>query len=151
VRRQTSGDVLPRWRSECQQRLPDGCDNRIVVSFGVNDTASEGATTRVPAAASVENLTTLLRGARRSGWPALVVGPPPVADPVHDDRIAILDSAFSSACIAANVPYVATLAPLLATPVWMDEVRAGDGSHPGAAGYDALHRLVRPTWSDWIS
>jgi hypothetical protein len=34
--------------------------------------------------------------------------------------------------------------------VWTDEVAAGDGSHPGAAGYCLLTDLVAPTWLEWL-
>jgi hypothetical protein len=33
----------------------------------------------------------------------------------------------------------------------MREVRAGDGAHPGASGYDELAALVAPQWRDWLS
>jgi hypothetical protein len=42
VRRQTSGDILGRWLSECGPRLLAGCESRVVFSFGTNDTTLEG-------------------------------------------------------------------------------------------------------------
>jgi lysophospholipase L1-like esterase len=32
----------------------------------------------------------------------------------------------------------------------MDEVAAGDGSHPAAAGYRLLADLVAPVWLEWL-
>jgi acyl-CoA thioesterase-1 len=49
------------------------------------------------------------------------------------------------------VPHVAVLASLLAGTAWMREVAAGDGAHPGAAGYAELAALVRPAWDGWIA
>jgi len=42
VRRQTSSDIRARWRPECEARLPEDCDGRVVFSFGSNDTTVEG-------------------------------------------------------------------------------------------------------------
>ena len=33
VQRQTNRDILERWYAECAQRLPLGCDARLVISF----------------------------------------------------------------------------------------------------------------------
>jgi hypothetical protein len=33
----------------------------------------------------------------------------------------------------------------------MDEVRAGDGAHPGANGYRRLADLVGPAWHAWLA
>lgn len=80
VRRQTSTEVRNRWLGECSARLPTGCDGRLVISFGVNDTSFEDGRLRVDTANSVESLAELLNGARTAGWAVLVVGPPPVAN-----------------------------------------------------------------------
>lgn len=72
VRRETSADVLGRWRAECTARLPAGVDGRVVVAFGVNDTTAEEGTLRVRPTASAGNLAALLDAAP---WPVLVVGP----------------------------------------------------------------------------
>lgn len=34
VRRDTSDDILRRWRREAEARLPPGCGGRLVFSFG---------------------------------------------------------------------------------------------------------------------
>jgi lysophospholipase L1-like esterase len=47
------------------------------------------------------------------------------------------------------VPYVATFTALVAEPRWTEEVRRGDGAHPGSGGYDLLADLVLPTWRRW--
>ncbi len=56
VRGQTSVEVLARARDECAQRLPHGCDGRVVISFGTDDTAWEGSALRVAADASAAAL-----------------------------------------------------------------------------------------------
>ncbi len=75
-----------------------------------------------------------------------MIGPPPVADPVQNDRIAALDGRFAEAAF----PYVSVFDALLAEPGWMREVRLGDGAHPGAEGYDLLAELVLPAWHAWL-
>ena len=150
VRRDTSGDILRRWADEVAVRRGAGAQERLVVSFGVNDTTDDGRSTRVAAESSVANLHTLLADAAAAGLPALMVGPPPVADPVQNRRIAALDAQFAAVCASTGAPYVTVFAPLRDAPLWMDEVAAGDGAHPAAAGYDLLTDLVEPAWQEWL-
>ncbi|GJF31266.1 hypothetical protein KNE206_39660 [Kitasatospora sp. NE20-6] len=151
VRRQTSADILARWEGECAQRLADGTDRRVVLSFGVNDTTPLGDGTRVPAEESPANLRAMLPVAAARGWSVLVVGPPPVPDAGQNARTAALDEQFAVVCAEAGVPYVPVLPSLLASEVWMREVRAGDGAHPSAGGYEVFAGLVAPRWRAWIS
>jgi len=150
VRRDTSDDVCRRWPDEVAVRRGAGAQERLVVSFGVNDTTADGRGTRVAPERSAANLRTLLADAAGAGLPALVVGPPPVADGAQNRRIAGLDEQFAAAAAEAGAPYVAVFAALRRTPGWMDEVAAGDGAHPGAAGYGLLTDLVAPVWLGWL-
>nr|WP_211223982.1 GDSL-type esterase/lipase family protein [Pseudonocardia asaccharolytica] len=60
VRRDTSGDVCRRWPSEVAARRAAGREERLVVSFGVNDTTVEnGGCVRVEPARSIANLLTV--------------------------------------------------------------------------------------------
>jgi acyl-CoA thioesterase-1 len=150
VRRETSRDVTARWRAECVPRLPAGCSGRIVVAFGVNDTTQERGVARVAPADSGAHLAGLLEGVAARGWPALVVGPPPVADAAQNERISVLDARFLGVCQGAQVGYVSVFRPLLGSGDWMREVSAGDGAHPGSAGYAELAELVWPPWWAWL-
>ena len=150
VRRDTSDDILRRWADEVAVRRAAGAQERLVVSFGVNDTTDDGRATRVAPECSVANLHTLLADAAAAGLPVLMVGPPPVADRVQNRRIAALDEQFAAVCAETGAPYVTVFAPLRDAPVWMDEVAAGDGAHPAAAGYDLLTDLVEPAWQEWL-
>ncbi|MEV6390880.1 DUF459 domain-containing protein [Nocardia xishanensis] len=151
VRRQTSADIAARWQTECTPRLPEGTDARVVFSFGVNDATHENGSTRVEPDASAANLTAVLALAAERGWPALVVAPPPIDDDAHNARTARLDERFAEICAAAGTPYVRVHHELRANEVWMREVRAGDGAHPGAGGYDAIAALILPAWREWLS
>ena len=150
IRRDTTSDVLGRWRTECSPRLPAGCRAGVVLSFGVNDTSMERGASRVDPGTSAENLDALLRQAGHAGWPVLTAGPPPVDDEEQNERIAVLDAAFAAVC-ARRVPYVAVLPTLRTDGVWRRQVRAGDGAHPGAEGYQVLATLLLPAWRRWLS
>lgn len=147
IRRNTSRDVLQRWEHEVAARRAPGCDERLVVSFGVNDSVVEDGAPRVEPEDSVANLGRLLADA---GLPTLVVGPPPIADASVNRRVVELSARFRDVCATAGVPFVEVVHDLADDDVWTTEVRDGDGAHPGAAGYERLASLVLPTWLDWI-
>ncbi|MGK8502442.1 DUF459 domain-containing protein [Nocardia asiatica] len=151
VRRQTSAEILARFRAECAPRLPEGVDAGVVLSFGVNDAMHENGGPRVTPEESVANLSELLARAAERGWRVLLVAPPPIADDEHNARIAALDARFARVCAAADVPYAPVHQPLRGNPVWSAEVRAGDGAHPAAAGYDEMAALIAPHWHAWLS
>ena len=152
IRRDTSADVLARWQTETRARIPDSGTTVLVVSFGVNDSTDDGAgRPRVAAADAVANLRAVLRGAQALGLPTLVVGPPPIADPRINDRILQLDTLLADEARAHGIPVVPVAHDLLADEVWMSEVSAGDGAHPGARGYAALAALVRPGWEAFLA
>jgi acyl-CoA thioesterase I len=147
VRRDTSDDIARRWADEVAARRVAGSEDRMVVSFGVNDTAAVGGAPRVEPGRSVANLHAVLEAAT---LPVLVVGPPPVADAEQNRRIAALDAQLGACATRLRAPYVPVYAALAADPRWMDAVERGDGAHPGAAGYALLAELVVPAWQPWI-
>jgi acyl-CoA thioesterase-1 len=151
VRRQTSKEVRARLRTECAPRLPAEFDCRVVVSFGVNDTASENGTPRVSRDESIANLANLLEDLAACGWAAFVVGPPPLLHVDQNRRIALLDDGFSQVCGASKVTYVDVFKSLSESPDWFAEIQNGDGGHPGAGGYRHLADLVWPQWIGWLS
>ena len=150
VRRDTSEDVERRWADEVSARRVAGSEDRMVVSFGVNDTTDVAGTVRVPADRTVANLDAIVARAAAFALPVLVVGPPPVADEAQNRLIAALDGRLAARAGQAGVPFVSVFAALAADPRWTDEVAAGDGSHPAARGYALLAELVTPTWRRWI-
>ncbi|WP_035951187.1 GNAT family N-acetyltransferase [Parafrankia sp. EUN1f] len=149
IRRDTSTQIHARWKAECLPRLPAGADNRLVLSFGVNDTAIDGQQPRVPLEESVATLHALLTEARPP-LPVLVVGPPPGLDETRDVRIRTLDARYAAVCVALDVPYVSVFDTLTALPAWAADLTVGDGVHPGAAGYQILADLVAIPWRSWL-
>jgi lysophospholipase L1-like esterase len=151
IRRDTSADILGRLHTECTPRLPSGSHAGVVLSFGVNDTMFESDGPRVAADASITHLRTMLRQLNKAGWPAMMAGPPAVDDDQHYERIVALDDALAAECDRHAVPYVSVVRQLRKHEAWRREVRAGDGAHPGARGYEALATLLHPVWDDWLA
>lgn len=150
VRRDTAADVRARWSNEVHARLSDGYDNRVLFSFGVNDTTGLGASVRVSSDESVGHLAAILADAAARGLPALVIGPPPIADAEQNARTARLDRMFASLCATRGVPYLPVFTRLSGATVWMQEVENGDGAHPAAGGYRQLADLVVGPCLDWL-
>lgn len=148
VRRDTSADIAARWRAEATARLPDDVPGLLVFSFGVNDCCDDGAGCR--RVAPQHSLTTAraLLGDARAFRPALMVGPPPIADDAVNARIAALSPALAAVCAEVGVPFLDVFTPLRANAPWMTEAAADDGAHPRAGGYAALADLVA-AWPEW--
>ena len=146
VRRETSVEVVARWRAEARPRIVAGADTRVVFSFGANDATEEEGSLRVAPEDSVRALRAALEGAAELGLPAFVVGPPPTGDDAHAERIEALSARLAGACSA---PFVEVAGPLRRCGPWLAEARAGDGAHPGAGGYAQLAGLVREPFLRW--
>jgi lysophospholipase L1-like esterase len=147
IRRETSTELLNRWQSEAELRLPTGCDNYIVFSFGTNDTTIENGKLRVELIDSLNNARQILSIAKKS-YPVLMVSPPPTSEEERHIRVKVLSEHFYTLCQELSIPYLDVFTPLFNSPVWMAEVKAGDGSHPNAAGYEELAQIVQ-SWSAW--
>jgi len=147
VRRETSEDIRQRWESECDRRLPVSSDNFLVFSFGVNDTTLLEGEPRVEQKKSVHNLQQILSAAARR-YPTIMIGPTPVDDDEQSKRIEALNAAYQATADSLSVPYLSVFDRLTAAGTWCDEMRAGDGSHPGQGGYQLLTDLV-DGWHGW--
>jgi lysophospholipase L1-like esterase len=149
IRGETSTELSKRWQLEAERRLRVGYDNRIVFSFGTNDTTATNGKLRVEFADSLRNARQILSMAK-SCYPVLMISPPPTADFGRHDRVQELSEGFAAICQELEIPYLDVFTSLLSSAIWMTEVKAGDGSHPEAAGYAELAQLVQ-NWSAWSS
>jgi acyl-CoA thioesterase-1 len=147
VRRDTSADVLARWDKECEARFRFDCTKYVVFSFGANDTKIEDGRLRVDREESLANFRAVLVRAK-SLYRVLAVGPVPVGDASQNERILDLCSAYAGTAAALGIPYLPVARCLLNETSWLEEVRANDGSHPGARGYGALASMILD-WQDW--
>ncbi len=148
VRRDTSADIARRWLVEAQPRLTDLEPCRLVFSFGCNDAnAAKGESARLPPAESLKNAHLLLSAGAQQA-PVLMVGPPPAGEPGLAARVEALNEAFKALCARLRAPYIDVLRPLAVSGTWLAEAQAGDGAHPGAAGYQQMAELVaaHPAW-----
>jgi acyl-CoA thioesterase I len=150
VRRDTSADVLARWQAEVRARLAPGAECRVVFSFGTNDATVEHGARRVPERHSLANLAQAIDGAAALGLPTLIVGPAPVEEREHRDRIAALSGAFARLAAERGVPCLEVAGPLSQDRTWTREACEGDGAHPASGGYSLLAGLVMERWLEWL-
>ncbi|MBI9113763.1 DUF459 domain-containing protein [Sanguibacter suaedae] len=149
VRRETTSDVAARAADEVRPRLAGIAEPRVVLATGVNDTVVENGTQRVSTAETLAALTRIVHALSPS--PLLLVGPPPVEDPEHDRRVATLSEALADRAADLGVPFVDTYAALRDDATWRSEVAAGDGYHPGPAGYERLAQVLVPPVVRWLA
>jgi len=146
VRGDSSADVLSRWREETSRRWREGCENRLVVAMGTNDLDAP-----LTIARSRLNLANIVDAAMAQGLSPFVVGPPPAGDHDFNDRLEHVVAAQRDVCSRRSVPYVDCLHPLRSHEQWSSDLAAGDGMHPGAAGYGLLAWLVLHSgWGRWL-
>ena len=141
IRRDTSADILRRWRREADARLPGGEAGGLVFSFGTNDCVAgdEGGGPRVALPQALANARMILSEAR-SWLPTLMVGPLPVLDDAAtDSRIVSLSGELGACCANLQVPFLDTFRFVERNEIWKKAAAAGDGTHPGTAGSAMPH------------
>lgn len=144
VRRQTGPEIARRIEREAGPRLRDGDAFGFVLAFGVNDTAMEGGEQRVAPVASRSALAAVADLCVACGWELLVVGPAPVADHAHNERISGLTAALAFDCASRQLPFVDAVTLLSNDRTWLGEVLFGDGAHSAGSGYATLAKLIEP-------
>ena len=148
---ETSVEVAARWRREVESRLPEEGDPRAVFAFGVNDVTLRDGRLRTTREDSLDSLRAALEGAEELGMRSFVVGPAAVGDEAANERIAGLSAAFAELCGSRLAPFAPLVDDLRRSELWSRELAAGDGAHPGAAGYGEMSRLVLAAgWLDWL-
>jgi len=147
IRGDTSADIAQRWERETTRRLKEGYANRLIFSFGTNDTTLENGQRRVELTDSLRHTEQILSVAQQK-YPVLMIGPPPILEAEQNDRTKILSNRFGELCVDLNVPYLDIFMPLSQSVIWLEAVQAGDGAHPGADGYIVIANLIQ-RWSAW--
>ncbi|MFE4105008.1 GDSL-type esterase/lipase family protein [Almyronema epifaneia] len=147
VRGQTSQQIEQRWQREVACRLPANSQGYVVFSFGVNDTTLAAGRLRVAPQETLAATARLLTTAK-TRYSTLMIGPPAIADAEQNQRLAALSEQLAQVCQTVAVPYLEIYTATARSPVWLAELQAGDGAHPGAAGYSELAQLISH-WSAW--
>lgn len=147
VRRDTSVEVRRRWKREAENRLTGPFSGRVIFSFGVNDATIVRGKQRVSFDDSVKNLRAIITAAKKK-YEILVIGPPPVTEKEHNERIAQLSASYADAAKKLAVPYLDLFTPLSKSALWMEEIDGHDKHHPDGGGYTLLAALVLE-WERW--
>jgi acyl-CoA thioesterase-1 len=150
VRRDTTADILARWRKPNGAMSPDP-GGRLVFAFGSNDCVADCAgSVRIARDKALDNAHSILSEA--SKWlPTLMIGPAPVSfDAAADDRIAALSEELGRVCAGIGIPYLPVFTALATSGIWSQEAARGDGTHPNSGGYAEFAAIVRQ-WSAWTS
>ena len=143
----TSEMILARW-DEVDRRRTSMPGTAVIAEFGVNDVMHIDGVERVAEAATLAALRGMIE--RGPEGRLLVIGPPPVAWDEVNERTTARADAIAAVCAEAGVPFVPTFDALRPGGAWMREVEAGDGAHPGPAGYaQFMDRIARPV-PDWL-
>jgi len=145
---ETTADLLARWGAETQRRFAGATaeDCRLVVGLGHEDVRLGLSLPR-----SRLNLANVLDECAARGLPVFVVGPPPAPQEGWNAKVAELSAAFSDVCLRRGIRYVDCFTPLVAHEDWLTDLAAGDGIHPGQAGYGLMAWLVlHGGWHGWL-
>jgi lysophospholipase L1-like esterase len=148
VRSETSRHIKNRLSRELPPRLLPRDEARAVLAFGVNDVKVEDGRRKVELSESVDNLFEIVTQVSKL-CPVIMVGPPPVLDDAHRNRVEELSEVYARTCDDMGVPYLEMCRALCREPAYLDSlVASGDGYHPGAAGYEAMARRAG-AWDAW--
>lgn len=105
VRGDTSLMIVDRW-DEVDRRLAAWTGTAVVSEFGANDVMERDGTQRVDEAGTLSALRTMAD--RAPAGRLLIVGPPPLAWPEINDRIAARSEAIGRECAELGIPFVPT-------------------------------------------
>ena len=138
-------DLASRWETETSSRFAPGYDNRLVIALGRADADNTGSLAR-----SRLNLANILDVAVGAGLGVFVVGPPPGPAEIAK-RLAELSAAWHEVAHRRGIAYVDCYRPLRDHEQWLSDMAAGDGVHPGQAGYGLMTWLVLHNgWHNWL-
>lgn len=148
IRGDTSRMIAGRW-DEVDRRLAAWPGTFVVSEFGANDVMERDGNQRVDEAETLAALRTMAD--RTPAGRLLIVGPPPLAWPEVNDRIAARSEAIGRECAELGIPFVPTFDGLAGDGVWASSVAASDGAHPDSGGWEAFTSVVATPIIEWLS
>ena len=146
IRRDRSDQIHARWRAEVEARLPAEHEGRVVFAFGANDAVQE-----IAPAVTLGHGEAMLTEAR-ARWPVFLARAGTLGRGQGSGAGGGPGQGAGGALWAARRPYASVFDGLMATSLWLDEARAGDGAHPGAGGYRRFAEIILASeaWRDWM-
>ena len=119
----------------------------LIFCFGTVDMAAPNGNVAVPMQESTQNAQAILSEAQMEA-PVLMMGPPPVKNPDHLERLNKLNETYAGLCLDLGVAYLDLLKGLPAVYV----ADLDDGLHPGKTGnmLIAEQLLNAPIVQGWI-
>ena len=147
VRKHSSLQIRERWASEYRSRVNDATVPYLVFCFGTVDMAAPNGNVIVPMKESIQNAQAIISEAQMEA-PVLMMGPPPVKNPDHLERLNKLNETYAGLCLDLGVAYLDLLKGLPAVYV----ADLDDGSIPGKNGKHADCRTASqcPIVQGWI-
>ena len=147
VRKHSSLQIRERWASEYRSRVNDATVPYLVFCFGTVDMAAPNGNVVVPMQESIQNAQAILSEAQMEA-PVLMMGPPPVKNPDHLERLNKLNETYAGLCLDLGVAYLRSSKGLPAVYV----ADLDDGLHPGKTGnmLIAEQLLNAPIVQGWI-
>ncbi|MBT7248702.1 MAG: lipase [Rhodospirillaceae bacterium] len=158
IRGDTSAEIGPRWRTECEARLPASLNGAVVFNFGLNDATEQDGEIRVPMGQSIKNVRTMITDAKAL-YPTIWVGPTPVDEtrqPMITDtgdsrdkrnrRTADYNLGFKALAYELEIPYLDMMSKLINEADWPSLL--ADGLHPNPDGHQKMAGLVG-AWDGW--
>ncbi|HHL32515.1 MAG TPA: lipase, partial [Oceanospirillales bacterium] len=128
-------------------RLPTAYDCRVVISFGVNDTAIEEGSIRVSGEDSISNFEAIIKSLKPT-YKRLMIGPPPISDNQHNLRIESLNQALINKAQTLEVPFIDLFSALINDKKYKKQIIDNDGAHPRGDGYEKLANIISSS-TDW--
>ena len=147
VLKHSSLQIRERWASEYRSRVNDATVPYLIFCFGTVDMAAPNGNVAVPMQESTQNAQAILSEAQMKA-PGLMMGPPPVKNPDHLERLNKLNETYAGLCLDLGVAYLDLLKGLPAVYV----ADLDDGLHPGKTGnmLIAEQLLNAPIVQGWI-
>lgn len=138
-----STQVVARLRELAPRRLK-GEDNRLVFSFGLQDTAEHEGRPMLSNQASTDALKQLIVKTRPH-FKLLMIGMPPVYDPQRNSWVKRLNSLQHDLCQKAHVPFIDLFSALADDVQYKRSLLATDRVHPDSRGHQKIFDLI---WND---
>ncbi len=166
IRAETSQQIRARWMQECELRLPEHIQGRVIFLFCLNYKAHYNRdNNRVPLEESKKNAHAMMSSAK-SWKPTLWLGPTPIRNdnPIinpgksvvftfNAERTAILNDAYREIAAELKIPYFDMHNVFQGTKAWKKVLNEGDGVHPTGDGYQLIaESLIKwDAWRHWLA